>query len=118
MIDIKPFIGELLRELVPIELSFNDNFISLPVMVITETENHSEVILSNTERVSRISVQLDIYADTAKEAEELSIQVNSILISNGFKRSFSATIYDEKYPRRCLRYDCGIDEVEKRILTL
>lgn len=118
MVDIKPFLGEALGELAPIELAFNDNFVSLPVMVITETENRSEVILSNNERVSRISVQLDIYADTAEDAEELSRQVNAVLISKGFKRSFSATIYDEKYPRRCLRYDCGVDEVEKRILTL
>lgn len=118
MVDIKPFIGGLLGELVPIELSFNDNIVSLPVMVITETDNRSEVILSNSERISRISVQLDIYADTAKEAEELSEKINAVLISKGFKRSFSATIYDEKYPRRCLRYDCGVDEAERRIITL
>lgn len=118
MVDIKPFVGELIGEIVPVELSYNDNFINPPAAVITETENRSEIIIGNHERVSRISVQLDIYAENALSLEEISAQVSSILTLHGFKRSFSEVIYGEKYPRRCIRYDLGVDEASGRIISL
>ncbi len=118
MIDIKPFIEEKLKEICPVELSYNDNFRVLPVIVMTETENEAEVILSGRERISRVTVQLDIYAEAAAETENIGLNVNGILTSCGFRRSFSESIYNEDKPRKCMRFTCGIDEVSGRILTL
>ena len=118
MIDIKPFIGELISGIAKTELAFNDSFMTPPLAVITEIGNRTEITIGNNERVSRVSVQLDIYAHTPAELEELSGRVNAIIIGRGLRRSFSEVIYGEKYPRRCMRYDCGIDEVSGRILVL
>lgn len=118
MIDIKPFIAENLKALAMVELSYHDNFRTLPVIVMTETGNEAELVIGNADRVSRITVQLDIYAETALEAENIALKVNGILTSKGMRRSFSEAIYNEDKPRRCMRFVCGVDEAAGRILSL
>ncbi len=118
MIDIKPYVAELLKEVAPVELSFNENFCSLPVIVITETENEAQVVINNTDRVSRITIQVDIYGENAKATEEIAVNVSALLTAAGFIRSLAESIYDEHKPRKCMRFRCGVDEAAGRILTL
>ena len=118
MIDIKPFIAEQLSQVAAVELSYNGNFRTLPLIVMTETGNEAEIVIQNTDCVSRITIQLDIYAETAAETERIAADVNSAMTSKGFRRSFSEAVYDEDKPRRCMRFTCGIDEVAGRILTI
>lgn len=118
MIDIKPFIAEQLSPIGAVELSYSGNFRVLPLIVMTETGNEAEVVIQNTDCVSRITVQLDIYAETAAETERIAVDVNRAMTSKGFRRSFSKAIYDEDKPRRCMRFTCGIDEAAGRILTI
>lgn len=118
MIDIKPFIAENLKDTAQVELSFHHNFSVLPVIVITETGNDARIVLNNSDRVSSITVQLDVYADTVSETEEISREVNETMTARGFRRSFSELITDEEKPRRCIRYTCGVDEAAGRILKL
>lgn len=116
MIDIKPFISEKIEDIVSVELSFNDSLISLPVAVMTETLNEAKVIIGNKERISDIGIQLDIYAKTPKETEELAVIISERLIGAGFWRSFSESIFSERLPRKCMRFTCTIDEVTGQVL--
>ena len=118
MIDIKPFIAEKLKDIAKVELSFHNNFSVLPVIVMTETVNEAHIVINNSDRVSRITVQLDIYSETAKKTEETAQRVNEVMTAGGFYRSFSELITDEEKPRRCTRYTCGVDEAAGRILAL
>lgn len=118
MTDIKPFIAGLLEKTADVELPFSDADISPPVIILSETENEAEIIISGVERVSRVTVQLDIYAKTVKETESLAAEVSGILTGAGLRRSFSEGIYGERLPRKCMRFTCGIDEAQGRILAL
>ncbi len=118
MIDIKPFVAEQLKDIAAVELSYNDNFVTLPVIVMTETENESVAVIENRERISRVTIQLDIYAETAAEAEAKAVKASNILTAKGLRRVFGESIYDDDKPRKCMRFTCGIDEVSGRILAI
>ncbi|MBQ8614434.1 MAG: hypothetical protein IJ416_09495 [Ruminiclostridium sp.] len=118
MTDIKPFIAGLLGKTANVELSFSERDFYPPVIILSETENEAEIIISGSERVSRITVQLDVYHKTVQETEELAAKVSGILTAAGLRRSFSEGIYNERKPRKCMRFTCGIDEAEGRILAL
>lgn len=118
MIDIKPFVAQLIGTAAAVELSYHPDFRQLPVIVMTETGNQAEVVLEGADRISRITVQLDIYADTASETESIAAQVNAVLTAKGFKRSFSEAVYNEDKPRRCMRFICGVDEAAGRIVAV
>ncbi len=118
MVDIKPFIAEQLKNLGTVELSFNDSLNSLPVIVLTETENRAETVIENCDRISRITIQLDIYAENFEKAEAIAVEASGILTARGLRRGFSQTITDERVPRHCMRFSCGIDEASGRILTI
>ena len=115
VIDIKPFIADKLKALADVELSFFRGNRQLPLICITETANSSEIVINGQDRVSRITVQLDVYAQSAAELEELAQSVNGKMLGAGLSRSSSETIYSESVPRKCMRYTCRVDEVEKRI---
>lgn len=117
MLDIKPFIAEKLEGAARIELSFSDNEKTPPLICLSETENSSEIVINGEDRVSKITVQLDIYARTAGELEQLAAEVNRSLLTAGLTRSFAETIYGEDLPRKKMRYSCRVDEIEKRILS-
>lgn len=117
MVDIKPFIAGKLEGVARVELAHSDSEKTPPVICISETENSSEIVINGEDRVSKITVQLDIYAKTAGELEELAAEVNRRMLTAGLTRSFAETIYSEKIPRKKMRYSCRIDEIEKRILS-
>ncbi len=118
MIDIKPYAAGILKGIAPVELAFNGNFRTLPVIVISETENEAQVVLNNTDRVSRITLQLDIYGENAGTVEEMAVTVSDVLTAKGFRRAFAESIYDEDKPRKCMRFRCGVDEAAGRIVAL
>ena len=118
MIDVKPYAAEKLKDIAAVELSFNGGLRTLPVIVMTETGGSAEVVIQNSERVSRYTLQLDVYAETMEEAEEIAAQVSSTMTKAGFRRNFSESVYDEDAVRRCMRFICGIDEVSGRIVAI
>ena len=85
MIDIKPYIAEILKDIAPVELSFNENFRTLPVILITETENDARVVINNTDRISRIVIQLDVYGEKAESTEKMAVSINNALTEKGFR---------------------------------
>lgn len=118
MIDIKPYAAEKLKDIAAVELSFYDGLRALPVIVMTETGGGAVLTIGNKERVSRYTLQLDVYADKPEEAEETARQACDAMIAAGFRRTFSESLHDENASRKCMRFSCGIDEVSGRILAV
>lgn len=118
MIDIKPLLAEELEEFAAVELTFGRTERTLPLITITEMGNRSEAVFSGKERLSRITLQLDVYAETAQEVESLSVIASAILIGRGLKRTFFELDMSEEVPRGIMRFSCGVDEADGRILSL
>ena len=118
MIDIKREVAALLEDIAPVELSFSDMENDVPLICITETGNSTEIALCGEDRVSRITLQLDLFGGTAEATEAMAVIVNERMLKKGTKRSFSALITSEKNVRRTMRYTFGIDEATGRILSL
>ncbi len=118
MIDIKPYAAEKLKDIASVELSFHDGLRTLPVIVMSETGGSAVETIGNSERVSSYIMQLDVYAETMSQAEELAAQVASAMTAAGFRRTFSESLYDEYAMRKCMRFSCGVDEVSGRILSV
>ena len=118
MIDIKPYAAEKLKDIAAVELSFSDGLRTLPVIVMTETGGNAVETIGNAERVSSYILQLDVYAEEMSEAEAIAAQVSSAMVSAGFRRTFSESLYDENAMRKCMRFTCGVDEVSGRILSV
>ena len=118
MIDIKPYAAEKIKDIAAVELSFYDGLRTLPVIVMTETGGSAAEVIGNRERVSSYTLQLDVYAETMRRAEELAAEVASTMSEAGFRRTFSESLYDENAMRKCMRFTCSIDEVSGRILKI
>lgn len=118
MIDVKPTVASLLSGIADVELSFPETAEQLPRITVSENGNVSSVILGGEDRYSVITLQLDVFAETAEECSGLAAQVNEVLAGKGLKRSFSQLLTDERYPRFCMRYRFGIDELTWRTVSL
>lgn len=118
MTDIKPFLAEKLEDLAAVGLSFGKTGRKLPALILTETGNSAEIVLNGRERVSRVTIQIDVYAASERETEALAAAVNERLTETGLRRSFSQLLTDGDVPRRCMRFTCGIDEVSGRTVSL
>lgn len=117
MKDILPDIAALLETAAPVELAFYNGVQKLPVITLSLLDNSSAVILSGKDRYSRVSIQVDIYAETEKNAQDIAVEVSDILAQKGIKRSFSRFITDEHTPRVCMRFHFGLDELTGRIIS-
>lgn len=118
MIDIKPFVAEKLGGIAETALSYPQTEKVTPLIVVSETENTSQLNICGSEILSAVTLQLDVYADTAEAAESTAAQVSGIMISLGFRRSYSALFTDGRKPRRCMRFRAGIDSAGGRIYTV
>ncbi len=118
MVDVKPCIAQLLGDIADVELDFPERAGSLPVITLSETGNVSSVILGGKDRYSVITLQIDVFAETPAQSQQLAAQVNAVLADKGLKRSFAQLINDERFPRTCMRYRFGIDEVTWRTVSL
>ena len=118
MIDIKPYAAEKIKDIAAVELSFYDGLRTLPVIVMTETGGSVAEVIGNTERVCSYTLQLDVYAETMSQAEELAARTASTMAEAGFRRTFSESLYDENAMRKCMRFTCGVDEVSGRIVKI
>ena len=76
------------------------------------------MVLSGKDRYSVITLQLDVYSRDVQGVQELAAGANDRLAAKGIKRSFSALITDERYPRVCMRYRFGLDEATGRVFAV
>ncbi|MCR4780374.1 MAG: hypothetical protein K5876_04670 [Ruminiclostridium sp.] len=118
MVDVKPCIAGLLGDIADVELAFPERAEALPVITLSETGNVSSVILGGEDRYSVITLQIDVFADEPGQSQQLAARVNDVLAARGLKRSFAQLITDERFPRTCMRYRFGIDEITWRTVSL
>lgn len=114
MTDILPFISGKLSAVARVELQFPDAKTTLPVIAITEAANTSSVVLNNTDRLSDITIQLDIFGGgkTPAETMELAVSADKIMAVIGMRR-ISANLICEaggKW-RKTMRYRGLVDEI-------
>ena len=66
MIDIIPTIANMLADIGTVELQFPDTTADFPVITLSEIANQSDTVLHGAERLSVITVQIDVWdkADT------------------------------------------------------
>lgn len=118
MKDILPVIAELLEPVAPVELAYCNSGETFPVIALSLLDNSSSVILSGCDRFSRISMQVDVYAENAESAMLLADEASGILAEKSIRRSFCRLLTDEYRPRVCMRFAFGLDELTGRIVSL
>lgn len=75
MIDIIPTIADMLADIGTVELQFPNTTADFPVITLSEIANQSDTVLHGAERLSVITVQIDIWdkADTGNlEGEQVA----------------------------------------------
>lgn len=110
MIDILPYIAQLLEPTgAQIELSFNDVSATLPLIVLSEISNIASVITEGEERISDVTVQLDIYAETEEHVRSSAVCASRILTAAGFRRSSATPQSEDGLKRLTLDFTAKID---------
>lgn len=118
MIDVKPSVAALISDVADVELAFPKKPEQLPVITLTETGNDALVILSGADRYSVITLQTDVFAGDPETVTLIAEAVSSRLSAKGIKRTFSQLITDEPFPRMCMRFRLGVDELTGRVVTI
>ncbi len=114
MKDVIPYVAELLRATgAQIELSYNDISATFPLIVITETQNASSVIVDGVEWFSDVGIQLDLYGHKEEEIRMLEAQASDILLLSGFRRSYGQWMTESGMKRRMLQFSCSIDRYNR-----
>lgn len=117
MIDIIPTIADMIADIGTVELQFPDTSADFPIITLSEIANQSDTVLSGTERLSVITVQIDVWdkADTPTVVADMSAQINAVMVSKGFRRIFGQMIPDGDLQRKCMRFSAKIDELNYRV---
>lgn len=117
MIDIVPTVADMLSDIGRVELQFPDTTADFPVITVCETVNQSDTVLDGAERLSIIAVQIDVWdkTDTPSVVSDMSVKINAVLLSKGFRRIFGQFIPDGDLQRKCMRFSAKIDELNHRV---
>lgn len=117
MIDIIPTIAGMLADIGAVELQFPDISANFPVITLCEIANQSDTVIDGIERLSVISIQIDVWdkSDTPKSVSEMSAKINAIMIKKGFSRVFGQFIPDGDLQRKCMRFTAKIDSLNHRV---
>ena len=112
MIDIIPTIADMLADIGAVELQFPDATADFPVITLSEIANQSDTVLHGVERLSVITVQIDVWdkADTPAVVADMSV-----MVSKGFRRIFGQMMPDGELQRKCMRFSAKIDELNHRV---
>lgn len=117
MIDIIPTIADMLADIGTVELQFPDATADFPVITLSEIANQSDTILHGAERLSVITVQIDVWdkADTPAVVADMSARISAVMVSKGFRRIFGQMMPDGELQRKCMRFSAKIDELNHRV---
>lgn len=117
MIDIIPTIADMIADIGTVELQFPDTTADFPVITVSEIANQSDTVLHGAERLSVITVQVDVWdkADTPTVVADMSAKINAVMVSKGFRRIFGQMIPDGDLQRKCMRFSAKIDELNHRV---
>lgn len=116
MIDIIPTAAEWLEGIGRVELQFPDVNAEFPLITLCEIVNQSDTVLNGQERLSLVSVQIDVWDSgaTPEKVSEMSAQISAVMLSKGFRRVFGQFMPDGDLQRKCMRFTAKIDEINSR----
>ena len=116
MIDIIPTAAEWLKGIGRVELQFPDVNAEFPLITLCEIVNQSDTVLNGQERLSLVSVQIDVWDSgaTPEKVSEMSAQISAVMLSKGFHRVFGQFMPDGDLQRKCMRFTAKIDEINSR----
>lgn len=110
MHDLLPYAAEKLKAggYSP-ELSYNGISAKLPAVVLSEVSNTAASVTDNAEWLSRVTVQIDVYAETDKAARENALNISNIMTAGGFYRSSFLSVRENELKRIMLQFSCSVD---------
>ena len=117
MIDIIPTIANMLADIGTVELQFPDTTADFPVITLSEIANQSDTVLHGAERLSVITVQIDVWDKAAAVVADMSAQISAVMVSKGFRRIFGQMMPDGELQRKCMRFSAKIDELNHRVYS-
>ena len=111
MFDLMPFIADFLAETgAQNEIAENDFSFAFPLITLLEVSNISVIIADGKEKVSEISIQLDLYETTPEKVKSLSGVISSLMIAHGFRRGSCQLMKEDGMWREMQQYSCYVDE--------
>lgn len=118
MIDILPNVAAALSDIGRVELQFPDTSAQFPVITIAEIANVADTVLDNADRLSDITVQVDVWdnGDTPETVIAMSVNISNALTQMGMKRIFGQLLPDEsELQRKTMRFRCRVDEINGNV---
>lgn len=111
MHDLLPYIARKLKDggIENVELSFSGAAAHLPLTVLTEVTNSAAIVADGTEYFSRISVQLDVYAENKKTVRETAQKISKIMTASGFNRGAVFFMPENSLERQMMTFSCNAD---------
>lgn len=115
MHDLLPYIAQKLKAggIDNVELSFNGIQTKLPLVVLTEVTNSAAIVADRTEYFSRISVQLDVYAENKKTVRETAQKISEIMTASGFNRGAVFFMPENSLERQMMTFSCNADSKKR-----
>lgn len=122
MIDMNKWTAALLKDVCTVQSIFPETSSAFPYVSLIEINNSSAAILDGEERYSRYDCQIDVW-DTAKNGRsplrctQLATQVNSTMISAGFKRGTGKLKKDPSsgLHRYMMQFTGWVDNVTQKV---
>ena len=109
MIDLKEEVYEKLAECdIDVVYFYPKNFNELPVVSYYEIEN-ADSGYCESEIISDISFQVDVWAKTAAEVSEICLNVDEKMSEIGFRREFSQEMNGNDVQRKTMRYSAKVN---------
>lgn len=106
MIDIMPYVAQLLKGIAQVELAYTGISAELPLIVLSETDNSAAIIADSKEWASAITLQLDCYHIGEKAVKDIAMAASDILVQNGFRRVTGQLIKEDNLDRYMMQFDC------------
>ena len=117
MIDIIPTIADMLADIGTVELQFPNTTADFPVITLSEIANQSDTVLHGVERLSVITVQIDVWDKADTPVADMSARINAVMVLKGFRRIFGQMMPDGDLQRKCMRFSAKIDELNHRVYS-
>lgn len=110
MVDLNKYIADALKEFAPVELAGSESKEKIPAIVIEQVSNKANTVINGEDRTSDIYYQIDVYACTARETNELAVKVGNAMTKLGFVRTNGATMGIQRY---MMTFSVRVDEPRK-----
>lgn len=106
MVDMNQPIAKILEGIARVELEFPDTKAKFPVITITEINNKSDYEVENTELISDITYQVDVWDNgkNRKLCEDISTEVSKALTKANFTRILGRGFKDPSGLHRKMMY--------------